>query len=542
VIGDVPPKKELFYKDIAINKMQLDGDGAAYSLKDGVFYKDGQQFKETNKEAESRLLRLALFYEWLAEDPFVSGSTLNLNEFDKNLKLAEKENEIMAPSLEGKKVYPENFLEKFVISTKSYNNFMQGVSEAAAKKLIIDSKKTIQAYTTDAAEKISFIQEYKTLGSSPSNNKKIAYLGGETSTSMDLIGEDLKTILSNGKVLMAEAVLREKCFAESEFYCERPALGSQKPEKETETESVPPQLISKKYPSLVKAMFEYQGLKKHRGIYQIESPCWGKKNTQYLYISDLDADGLRYQLEYLADKIYFIKPGILSSFDRKVREMGIGALLQPATTSYACPDLTYKPKMAVLDGFFTGYANNKLFAENMTDSKASPTTDIIKEGMRAENDLFAAKYPSENDLEYLGDYYGYAWAYFKKNDINFKRSDELLKRYVLIKEKLYNFDLVMGKLLFDYRYFNKMFAANNITLDIGFIYPTKGNYSVLFFNFSDFIWKIQKKPQYIYKTDPDKADFMPNYDAFIDHEKAIAEFGLEKLIKWSEMTRGLTRY
>lgn len=519
-----------YYKDLVLEKIYLNNDASVYSLKDGEFFKDGVKLDpKKDEEKINKILRLALFYQWSKEDPLLASATLDSEKLGISVDLLKNtQNEFLKKYNWQDQVFPVDFLGKFIESSKSQKKFLGEISESNAAGLIDKIESVNNAYYEDA-KKLK-----KAVMGSESNEYKdrqiYAALGGSTYSDVYIISGDLEKIKENSKIAGKEIGERKKCLFASWKFCRRPTDKFTEPEIAGAQEIAAPDLFTTDELNLA-------GDKKYFGPYRINSPCWQKKDVNYLYVSKEVPENLGDWVEtsYLATDMYYSTTGGPSPFEVYMGKKGVELIPQPGTTPYTCINLEYQAKLAVLNYFYNEFKEKRFYSaiKKTDDFKNFPQEfkSVINRGEEEEKRFFDSQYPDEDSLERLAGFYGFTYRYLAEHDLaDAKDKEDILNRYLLVKEKMSDIDLVLNKIAFFFSDFNQKPLIEG--LPKFYIYPIRSNYSLMFFDFSLDVWRSGDKPQYLtLNTDTFNDDYSIRM-GIMDRKMAILKYGKEKLDNW----------
>lgn len=522
-----------YYADLVIEGMSLDNDDSSYAVRQGEFFQNGIKLDpDENKEKTDRILRLALFYQWTKEDPLMASSTLDADKIGLSVNsLKTHQNAFIKTFGYDADIFAVGFFEKYIDASIAYRDFSKNISENNAQILLGKMEDADNAYNKEEENLSGAIGDLKKNGL---GEKRLVFLAGDTYTTADIVFRDLEKIKENSAKIKDEIKLRKECLLGSPADCIRPLENFIEPEL-IAANKVEPAILPKKILNLRDDV-------NYSGPYEVSSSCWKSPtgSKQYLYVSQecADADGYCLESSNLGTNIYFekVEKGNLR-FEKYIKEQGVLLIPQSATNPYECMNLEYQPKLATINFFYNKY-KGKRFYEGMKAGdifrELSPEAKgIIEKGVEAERAFFDTKYPSEYELEYLGNYYAYTYSYFSTKDINAGK-DDLLERYSIIKEKVADIDLVVNKILNIFSGYQKKAGPDNPPLK-AYIYFVRSNYSIFFLNFSSGIWRSDGSLRYLNSKNDfiGKGEVLPVF--VIDRNDAIKEYGEEKVLEWLDV-------
>lgn len=508
------------YGDLSLQKIKLSNVSGNFSVREGKVFHDESEVESGSKEW-NRALRVALFYQVLREDPILISPAVNKDNVLAILEELKKEEDKIVARDQISAIYPTEFLTAFVDASGKYNSITE-FSENNALDLVNDMSRVLDLYKKDIATFTTGLQNLKKTAHS---QKKIAFLGGETYTSLQIMLDDLKMMNENSIVLGHQFKQLEKCLREDVNYCRRNVLEIEKPE------AVSLNLQSEKIIFPEKNDLGLDGSKVYRGPYEINSFCWQRKEKQYLYLFTDCANGECKDISELADNAYYAKLMGMSKLDRELQANGIEIVPQRATTPYACNNLEYRASLITVDNFYLKYKDDrisKLLKKKGLDEKISG--DVVQELQKAEDLFFDAKIPSENSLNVLREWYAYTYGVFANENVADEGvKNELLERMMLINGKLHNVEYILMGTVKNLIKHNVNMA--NVRIIPIYVYSVRSNYALFYLNFSSVIWRLQSHPQYM--EHDDVAEDSENSGNILNYKEALDSYGEEKINAWS---------
>jgi hypothetical protein len=537
-------KNAVFYKDIDINKLSLAGDGDEYSLKNGEFFRNGNRIDVNSDNSKAaRILRLALFYKQLAEEPVLFSINIDSQELGSSIdslkvsreKLLENGNKNgkTVGTKEAEKLYglfPVSFLEAFQESSEQFKKFSGDISENNAAELL----KLIDDTSVKYGENISGLKnnfdEYT--NSTSKSNSRLMFLGGKTLVHPEIYGRDL-TIMQKNHSAISEKISRlKKCLNISAEFCERPVLTT-KIQKDQSATPAADNTPTKKI--LSKKELGIDGLTDISGPYGVSSPCWGDNNIHYIYNWPRCINGNCFEWSVLADDAFFRKTSDKFAEDKKWIAKKIPIVPLNPTSPYSCNDLEYKPALEAMDYFYKKYGGDMIFEKILAEGVPEKLRSVFILGSEAERSFFDAKYPDSVSFKKLSDSYRQAYATAATNMLfGQKERQELLDRYIVSAEKMVNFHMILNRVIMHLNSLARKIQLNDTALDVFYLYGARNNYSLLFMNFSPFMWVAEEHPSYLEISDEAIRNDLSKMDAVIDHSGAIIRFGERNITKWQK--------
>lgn len=522
-----------YYKDLVLEKIYLDNDNSVYSLKKGEIYQNGEKIK-SNSDKSEKVLRVALFYQWMKEDPLFFSSTVDSkNTGDSVQRLKNIQDEFLKKHNWQGNILAVDFLKRFIEASKSYQNLSNDVSEKNAGQLIQDIEGTNNAYPEEAVSLKKIIDD---IASNKSLNKKTyASLGGDNSTNLNIISSDLGKIKGNSVLVGKEIANRKKCLFDSWKFCQRPMEKFTKPDPLITGTDDNPILLSKLELNLDDNL-------NYLGPYKINSPCWKGEKEQYLYVSKSCPDNLGYcmELSVLATDRYFEKLGALRQSYEYLKNNRVEAFPLKATNPYTCFNMEYQPKLATVNYAFTIFKNERLYKNIKTEKNFNKLPEelkkIVTEGEKYENLFFDAQYPSDDSLEYLANFYGFTYSYLVKNVSENPMKEKFLQRYLLVKEKVIDLDMLLNKINSTFSGYSKTSDFSRLPPAKDYVYTMRSGYSLLFLNFSSAVWRSNQKLEYLNNYNKNITKDDPS-QIIMDYQTAISKYGKEKLLEWIRISR-----
>ena len=192
-----------------------------------------------------------------------------------------------------------------------------------------------------------------------------------------------------------------------------------------------------------------------------------------------------------------------------------------------------------MNSFMEHYRNEFLLEKIITNKNfeklSSQDQQIIEQGRKYEEDFFAKKYPSDTDMQNLGDHYKRAYEIVRKESLvpdDFQ--EKLLERALITKEKMIGFDMLTNFITDYLRRMRMKLEQGNGLAPKEYIYIARSNYAFFYLNFSHSMWRLSEGPEY-FMMGKRTEEFSGTYN----YAEAISKFGEEKLLEWIDLANQL---
>lgn len=536
----------LYYEDLVVENIRLDGKDSDYSLKDGKILRGEEELSRTfDKDEYERVLKLALFYQSLKESPVLFDPNLEIEKFDGAVKRLREANEIFDSRTGWGFANPVSFLESFSIATRAWRSFAQDISEENAQKMLSAMRETQRQYSFSAERMEKIFRE-----AIPEESKVVdfKFLGGETRTDFSILAGDFGKIVKNAEILSNEIGKRENCF--ERLSCERFPSEVNSPEfSEFSDENQDlPEILPLEEIGVWKE--EIEG-----GPYQINSRCWKNRRKNLLFAAKKCVVREDHCLDwaFISDGDYFAIVGN-SQIEKTLKEKNVEYVPQSATAPYGCPDSEYKTAVRTILSAFRNYQNARLFQTSVAvDQKVQEEAEALWEkGKKSEENFFDAKYPSDEGMEKLSESYARAYELLSKNNLaNPSQRKKFLERAVFLKGKSSGLDLVLNRISLHFRNYAEKISQEDISKNKPeYSFAMRTDYAITFLDFSPFVWKNPEKPTYLVQGTAVQNENVPQLigqegkqeklPPIISRQKALEVFGEQKIAEWIQAAR-LTR-
>ncbi|PLX21389.1 hypothetical protein C0584_02650 [Candidatus Parcubacteria bacterium] len=459
--------------------------------------------------------RLELFFDLAQKDSLLFSSTIDIEKSRKALGILEKEERIFRENQDLlTSLFPFNFLYSFLDASEVYGKLEKQKTPANAQELILMMKNTLSAYRKDLDD---FKNKISELSKHFGPEQKIALMGGETYITFNEVLLHIDKMEENAKLIEKEIETRKKCLEESTKFCD--AKGEQNLLKNINLENTEKSItFFSKELSAIPLDLEIHG------PYELSSKCWGEPFKNYFYIREECPENRDYCMEsqYLANKSYMSMSPLSGTFGKALKENKVELIPQRASTPYSCNDYKYKTQLSSLNNILN--LEKLIFADL---EKNSSKDKVIAKGKALERQIFESDYPSSADMDVLSSHYRYL---SEKKNINEKTKREALERYLIWKEGLVNFDLLVNNFTFHLDLMRKSLELSNGLSSKDYIYGVRTNYPFFFLNFSSTVWRLDEEIEY-FKIGERPEEPMGIYT----YDEAIEKYGEEEISEWLDI-------
>lgn len=519
------------YSDIEIGNMKLNGSESTFSIKGGKVFKDGDELASKKSDEYERILKLAVFFQNLRENPLLFDPYLDLNAFEKAVLKMKDANDALDQKTGWGYANPVSFLEKFLKSSRQYKNFSENVSEENAVEMLAKIREAQIAYVEEAKR----LQEVFEVIAGNSGESAMAYLGGESYSSIKLIHQDYGKIIANGEVLRGEIEKMSECL--ENFKCKRAYLAWENPKLLEIQEGAPLEMLPLEDRDL-------NNLEIEKGPLEITSSCWGREKENYIFLAKRCYPEQEFCLDWsiLAEDAHYVKLGDTPQ-EEEFKKLGVLRKNQNSTAPYGCNDLTYKPKMRTMAFALDNYASERLFGESSIENLSKEISEKAKivweKGKQVEQDFFDATYPSDRALENLGEYYKSAYFFLAAEGVeDSEMKNNFLERIDVISGNFVGSDLILNRSAYHFGNFANDFSLEDLNQkQKEYVFANRNDYSITFLGFSPFVWKSENESEYVFKDSKSGSEISDELRPVIDHQTALRLYGKEKLKEWRMIIR-----
>lgn len=504
--------------------IRIEGDDASYAVRGTDVYRNGERGDYGERGAQAR--RVAYFATWMELDPIFASHSVDSGRMKQAIAgLAETQERFKKETGAQNDLYGIEFLQAFVAASNALKAFEAEYSEQGAQALIERMKEANSAYERNVQELQRAIDPIIT------QKQKLVFLDGQAIASYPQIADDLAVMRRNALAARKEIEKRERCLKESEESCAFQLPGGEEPAAFVPDARKPKLLTAKE-------LHMRPGVR-YDGPYRIEGQCWKDDPQPFVYVGMECPDSLDYcfQKSFLAETAYYVEIGTTEAY-KKFYDQGIRAIPQSATTPYECTDLEYQMELATLNAMVRAYKKDPLFDRvQKLEGLAEDDREIIERGAAAERAFLERAYPSMQELEGLGHWYGFAYGRLvMKGYAEEQVVRELLIRYGEQREKLADFYLLANKAKFHFDNYLDEFEANRESLSRrapAYIYPIRSHYSLLYMNASPAAWRSKDHPVYLLKEE--EIPKRPAEGGIRSATYVFGKYGKETVLKWQDM-------
>lgn len=524
-----PQTTKAYYQDLAINNIRLNKDSTVYSLKQGKVFAGGHVLGDYDQKAK-QVLRLALFYQWAKEDPLFISANNDSNALKTAVnRLAEAQAKTLKIGDLQNKFTPTDFLGDISDLPTLEKAFLDQPTQQNAEALLRQWQKTNRDYRQGASDLKQGISSLPSFW----RTRYYVMLASQTFTSTDIISSDLSKIMDNSDALAKEISSRQNCLEKSLSSCLRPAEKFAKPSLSSNSSNVQPAFLSRQELNMSSDV-------KYNGPFIVNSPCWQKKDKQYLYVSKQKSDYTDYQVETstLATDTYFDPTSSKYPYEKMLQDKGLQIYPQGATNTYTCTNLDYQSSLATQNYFYSNYKSKPLLVSKAAFGNNLPEefSSLLDEASTAEKAFFDAQYPSQDQLSVLGGYYAYVYRYISLNPsvaVDNSLKDDLLTRSLMIREKMSDLDLILSQHTSRLLGFIDTEAYIKAKPTDMIVYPVKSAYSLCFLNFSSLVWRSDNHPEYLVTSISNGSDANNSPMGYIlNYDSAVKKYGKDKVLNW----------
>jgi len=417
------------------------------------------------------------FKEITAEDPLFASPEINAEEMDSSITyLEKKQSDLMKAMNVNEQFTPTPFMRAMVEVKKSDDIFKQNPTRQNAINLIGSYKSASHDYGQGVQQILDKVNQYF-----PTEGKVQPFIYVTSATTNKVVGDDLRLMLENKLALDKEIQKRERRLDGWEWYI-------------SPNKNPIPSIATKNDPALSpeEAFRSLPGATVSPGVYQVSTSCYTNDGTEtpfyYLLLPSLPSNDRPIFSPKEASTYYYEKFNSSDRSGQKYLSQGIEWHGLHEGTTYRCNNLEYQPQIIMMDSFLARYQVKPIF-NNGTDDK-------IQDAMAQEKRVLTSETHSLSEFESLSDYYYY--FYRQERDKNSVRAQALLERYLFIRNKQADFNLILNT---DFYFDNishriEKGAVSDPKLYAAYLYTMRSNYSVAFFNFSDSVWRLSEKPKY----------------------------------------------
>lgn len=489
-------------------------DDKTYALEGG---KVQERVDDTTK---LKVLKLAAFYQWNKEDPLFDSPDFDPGALASSAAhLRDTQKQFIHTFLSSQPLYPVDFLNSFSQAALLQRQFLKNPNPSSAQQLINAQYQAAKLYEQAAQSQLKFISSFRPQ----------VFFSYNIRFGTPVVVSDYKKILDNASALKEEIQRRERCLKQGEG-CQRPYFSFPAPQ--------PSVMKPAKFPDFLDKNLVYKAYLDKAGGFPIEGPLstdtacfgWGEQFSQPLHYFYLGFVPPSVENSYptvhpfLADDIFFrkIPSNTPLESEKKYKDQGHEYIFQPSDAYYLCPDTGYLDELAETGSFLEHYKG----------VLAGSGLENLPQGSRAiksEEEFFKERYPSYEQLDNLADYYGELYKSLAETKTSSSLKEELLQRYLSVKDKLAYFNLLVNNHNLDDR------LVKNAKLDpqgvsIAYVYTFRSDYSLFYLLFSPSVWRVSEKPDFIDKQQVVNA-ISPN-GGYISYTQAKKIYTPDQINSW----------
>lgn len=527
----------LQYRDINFEKIEFEGN--YYSII------NGRVIGGVTNEKKIKIQRLVEFYQWNKEDPLFDSPDIDPQSFINVVdSLNQANNEISKTVKRVEHLGPSDFLNAMGRAITVNREFLIKPSDILAKQLLAVQKQTANFYLQESTNILSVINP--PLDVSPASFGIV--------TTSQIVVSDFEKIIKNGKALLDEIEKRQNCL-EVKGECLRPILTIKKPERLVpKSEKIPnfipkEKLFSIKDPHRVTKAGDKM-IDRFKGPYKVASPCfgWGENFSWPDYYFDIvtferkNNNLLKFPIMgiKLATGGHFRKvsddPGA-SLEEQKLYQQGFKYVPVGSISLYMC---LYQGHIAELLEIYNFLLKNQPVFPNSEINAKNDIKLFFQEAKGVEEFFFNKQYQSYKELSNLADYYGFAYKLIAQSPDedwakNLSNQKEIfLERSIAIKRKLGRIHLFLINNLLSVNTLKKRLIVNSDQVTDsyirGFLYTFRNAYGLVYFPFSQSVWRLNEDPEYLKRVIVKDTDGLDSQ--FLSYNKALEKYSEDEVQKW----------
>lgn len=422
------------------------------------------------------------FKEITYRDPLLISPELNDEEFMASTeKLADSQRKFLDLLDLEDEATPTGFLDSLVDVQKKDEDFRTESSFENAEKLLATYRKSVETYQSEVNRAKDNLEKYF-----PYDTEK-SFVNFGSTTSNIIISNDLSLLIKNGEALEGEIDRRERILKGKIGYKPRSV------EPRYEEELSPKENLG----DLGNYRNQGSGLEK---LYILDSACFGGEESEnvFTFINGKNGAGRDIFIPGIANNKYYQKLSETIPYENRFIEQGIEWRMIREGNTYRCNNLEYQANLLSLINFNKKYELRPFFTdENLTGLNLSERdNNLWQQGANYENRILEKRdHYFYKELVILAEYYQY---FSNKFDLDSVEFSELSERYLFINNQQYGLDLILNTEFF-YNDLRDRLGVGIILARDSFsqhLYATRINYSFVFLNFSDAVWRLNGKPKY----------------------------------------------
>ena len=518
-------------KGLVVKELRVNGFSGKYDVIDGEILKEGKPLSTlTNFSLYKKLINLGAFYRITREDPLFVSPELDAEKLSKSLEVLKITHKELLKKLNTKEAFvPLNFLEAISPVAKAQQIFLSKPTSQNARNLVAKYKAGQDSYKKDIQHLIA-----KAMKAFP-GKKTQTIVNLDSTTNNNIILSDLSLMLKNADELDAQIALRAAI------------LDGEQPYPEIEQVQLEDLIHSKPATDMLKEneLFIHpakQRLRPLGGPYEMTSANFGSAKTKLFYIYTLKSisKNLETAIPKLATNNYYQPFRAHIKTEKVFLEQGYKYYPVHESNTYRVFELEYQPALITLDAFIRKYSRDKAFSAIVKRpffAKLDETAQaFFQKAKKVEEEFFAQKIPLDANLTILSDFYLKGYQLLKEGETNTEvvnTQEELLKRYLMIKNKMNDLHMLFNSTLYLDNLLTRAKLGNIMKRAIPYLSVVRSAYPLSFFNFSQAVWRLKKKPVYLKPLrDGGKLQKFKKYNQLLD------KFDKQEILSWNQFTEG----
>ena len=514
---------------LAIRGIEIEGNRIRYDIIDGNIIKNSKKASfidlAKNPREYKKVIGLGYLYRLTKEDPLFASPELSIKEFEESLDYLASEHDAFIGKVALKQnIVPSGFLKSLPPIAEKQTRFLNKPTASNANQLIKSYKEGLNNYQKELRQLAANIRR-----SFPYEIEQ-DFVNIASATTNRIILDDLALMLKNALALKKEISLREKALRGE--YGKSAEVKEVKEDYQLEEVKAPTPFLRRRelYLTLTRS-------KRLNGPYKITTSAFGKSKIAYFYTHQIYVRNKPIFMPKLATDNYYQALVSRNPMEKKLIDKGY--LWHPVreTNTYRNNDLEYQAELLSLEQFIKNFRNKPVFNQiaesNYFNSLTAKQKSFINAAAETESQFFSLKINSDKNLKIMERHYLHGYELLKDSEYSEaknKQQEELLKRYLFIKNKMSGIHLIFNTNL----YFDNLLDRANLGLinkkSIPFLYTVRNVYPLTFFNFSKAVWRLRQKPRYV------KAGPSPKAQHYTTYSKLLKRYRKRQVLSWNKLT------